>query len=184
MLATVGDEAVTLNDIEKGWRWMIFKSVNEVDKFAFDDCEVISLENKGGKLIAELEALIVLESNSQNDNCTKSYAGTAYMEIENASIEECIKVGFKRYDANNVLLEQEDDKVLEQNGMEEITDLIKTSATAYLYSVHEEKLQDSMKLYSLEFEIPCDEVAPKMYEIRIKGCNIMFTWDRYMNQCR
>ena len=147
---------------------MIYKSINEIDKFAFDDCQVISFEIKGDKAVLELEALVVLEGNSQNDNCTKSYAGTTYMEIEAVSVEECVRIGYKKYDANNNLVEQEEDEKLGKNAIEKLMRIATETEPAFLTLVSANTLADGSGLYSLEFEIP--------RRIKDTGSRISLSW--------
>ena len=49
---------------------MKFESVNELEKFSFEDCVITGLEERPERFILNLEALIVLPENSQNTNFT------------------------------------------------------------------------------------------------------------------
>ena len=65
---------------------MGFESVNEIDKFSFDDCVVKKFEVQEGQLYLELEALIVKAGNSQNTNYTESYAGPTTVRLKEGKI--------------------------------------------------------------------------------------------------
>ena len=43
---------------------MSFKSVNEVEKFRYDDCCIVKRKDTEGDLVLEVEALIVKGNNS------------------------------------------------------------------------------------------------------------------------
>ena len=47
---------------------MAYKSMDEIEQFRFDDCQIDSFRTIGQDLILEVEALIVRANNSQNTN--------------------------------------------------------------------------------------------------------------------
>ena len=59
-----------------------------------------------------VEALIVAPHNSQNHNFTKSYADETTIRFENAKVIKGIREGYKRYDADDNLLETIEDQPL------------------------------------------------------------------------
>src|SRR5699024_263598 len=97
---------------------MGFESVNEIDKFSFDDCVVKKFEVQEGQLYLEMEALIVKAGNSQNTNYTESYAGPTTVRLKEGKILSGIKEGYKYYDANEVLLSEEPDQELDQDTLD------------------------------------------------------------------
>ncbi len=62
----------------------MFKSINEVDKFRYDDCVINEVEIGDTSLCLRVEALIVKANNSQNSNYTESYADEAKILFTNA----------------------------------------------------------------------------------------------------
>ena len=56
-----------------------YKSVDELEHFRFDDCQIdtFAVTENGVELM--VEALIVRADNSQNTNYTESYAGTTLL---------------------------------------------------------------------------------------------------------
>ena len=65
---------------------MGFKSVNEIEKFTFDDCVISSFKVNEAGIILVLEALIVDSNNSQNTNYTESYADTTTVRLLDGKI--------------------------------------------------------------------------------------------------
>ena len=91
---------------------MGFKSVNEIEKFTFDDCVISSFKVNEAGIILVLEALIVDSNNSQNTNYTESYADTTTVRLLDGKIISAKKDGYRYYDANEVLMEEVPDTVL------------------------------------------------------------------------
>ena len=161
---------------------MGFKSVNEIEKFTFDDCVVSSFKANEAGIILVLEALIVDSNNSQNTNYTESYADTTTVRLLDGKIISAKKDGYKYYDANEVLLEEVPDTVLSD---EETDNIIKTCEGAYLYYM--EKDADNLSsenIYNigLEFTDEEDNTAADSYEIKVSFKEAIFTWERYLNR--
>ena len=80
-----------------------YKSVDELEHFRFDDCQIdtFAVTENGVELM--VEALIVRADNSQNTNYTESYAGTTKIRITDGKLIRCVRDGYKYYDANDVL---------------------------------------------------------------------------------
>lgn len=76
-----------------------YKSVDELEHFRFDDCQIdtFAVTENGVELM--VEALIVRADNSQNTNYTESYAGTTKIRITDGKLIRCVRDGYKYYDA-------------------------------------------------------------------------------------
>ena len=116
---------------------MGFKSVNEIEKFKFTDCVITKREKKNDEISYEVEALIIASDNSQNSNCTESYAGTAYIRFISGEEILCIKDGYKKYDCDNKLIEEVPDEKVDSVTME---NLLKHCENFYLSGI--EKIPD------------------------------------------
>ena len=68
---------------------MAYKSMDEIEQFRFDDCQIDSFRTIGQDLILEVEALIVRANNSQNTNYTESYADTTNQPAWRQTGEGC-----------------------------------------------------------------------------------------------
>ena len=161
---------------------MGFKSVNEIEKFTFDDCVIQSFKVNEAGIILVLEALIVDSNNSQNTNYTESYADTTTVRLLEGKIISAKKDGYRYYDANEVLMEEVPDTVLND---EEIKNIINTCEGSYLYYIEKDvDNENDENIYNigLEFIDEEDNTAADSYEIKISFSEAIFTWERYLNR--
>lgn len=154
---------------------MSYVSKNEPSNFRYDDCVINEVKWKGNTLSFLVEALIVKANNSQNTNFTESYAGDTRIAFDNAKITKIIKEGYKKYDANDNLLEAIEDKEVSADEVE-LCDF----GGQYLISLQ----QIDTKLYSVEVEYADEDpsVITDVYELTIEADSVIATWDRYMNR--
>ena len=159
---------------------MGFKSVNEIEKFKFTDCVITKREKKNDEISYEVEALIIASDNSQNSNCTESYAGTAYIRFISGEEILCIKDGYKKYDCDNKLIEEVPDEKVDSVTME---NLLKHCENFYLSGI--EKIPDGED-YVLFMDKPEEEqydtLPTDTYQVRIKCEKVVVTWERYLNR--
>lgn len=157
---------------------MSFKSVNEIDKFSFTDCQISDFTADERGILMELEALIVMPNNSQNTNYTKSYAGTTSVSLENGRIDSVIKEGWKVYDVNDKLVEDHPDEAVELSELKELTKKFKG---AFLY-----QMAPDNDGYNINIEITADDdpqgFESDIYRLHITFDNAIFRWDRYMSR--
>lgn len=159
---------------------MKYKSVNEIEKFSFEDCVINKFEVKEDRINLELDALIVKQDNSQNTNYTESYAGTTQVRLIGGKILSAIKEGYKYYNADDVLLKETPDEPLTQ---EQILELAKTCQGAYLFSMMKKEERDGIYIYSIGIEFADDEgVMSDSYQLEVTFENAIFQWDFYMNR--
>lgn len=161
---------------------MDFKSVNEIEKFTFDDCVISSFKVNEAGIILVLEALIVDSNNSQNTNYTESYADTTTVRLLDGKIISAKKDGYRYYDANEVLMEEVPDTVLSDVETENI---IKICEGAYLYYMEKDADNESSEnIYNigLEFTDEEDNTAADSYEIKVSFKEAIFAWERYLNR--
>lgn len=88
----------------------MFKSIDETDKFSYTDCVISDIEKAEDGLIFYVEALIVKENNSQNSNFTESFAGPSKIKFVDGKLKDIVKVGFKYYNADSVLIKEVPDE--------------------------------------------------------------------------
>lgn len=160
---------------------MGFKSVNEIEQFIFDDCQLseIKVSESGVEMI--LEALIVRKNNSQNSNFTESYAGTTTARFPGGKILSGVKDGYKYYNADEVLIKEVADQPLTE---EDIVRIFKESEGAYLYSFEKDKEENGLLYYSfgIEFVDTVDNTMSDSYHFEISFEKAIFEWERYMNK--
>ena len=153
----------------------MFKSIDEIDKFSYEDCVLTGMEWAEDGLLFEVEALIVKENNSQNTNFTESYAGPAVIKLVDGRITEVTKTGFKYYDADGQLLKtvpDEDESPLVWES------LFKTFPGNYLPSL--EAADDG---FIIEIEMSEEDgTQGNSYLLKIEASSVIITWEKYLNR--
>ncbi|MBP5661181.1 MAG: hypothetical protein J6X08_07625 [Lachnospiraceae bacterium] len=153
----------------------MFKSIDEIDKFSYEDCVLTGMEWAEDGLLFEVEALIVRENNSQNSNFTESYAGPAVIKLVDGRITDVIKTGFKYYDADGQLLKTVPDEAESPLVWES---LFKTFPGNYLPSL--EAVDDG---YIIEIEMSEEDgTQGNSYLLKIEASSVIVTWDKYLNR--
>lgn len=159
---------------------MKYKSVNEIEKFSFEDCMISKFEVKDDMLCLELEALIVKPDNSQNTNYTESYAGTTEVRLMGGKILSGIKDGYRYYNANDELLKETPDEPLTE---EQILRLTKTCEGAYLFDMVKKEETDHRYIYFMGIEFADEEnTMADSYQLEVAFEKAVFEWDFYMNR--
>lgn len=158
---------------------MSFKTTDEMHNFSFEDCVITKIEMGNDASVFELEALIVKAANSANANYTDSYASTAELRLDNMQVVSVVKEGYKYYDANDRLLEEVADEVIDSLS-------VKWNALfkdAYLCSFEVTEDADT-KAATMEIELPTKEPGeiPTTYEISVTYKNAFVNWDHFMNK--
>lgn len=160
---------------------MAFQSINEIEKFSFEDCRINKLQVMENQIYMELEALIVKPDNSQNTNYTESYAATTTVKLPGGKLLSGIKDGYKYYDANDVLIKEVPDEELSPEQLEAFP---KTCEGAYLYALTKEKQEDDLCYYTMgvEFEDEEDNTTADSYQLKICFEKAVFSWETYLNR--
>lgn len=160
---------------------MSYVSVNEIDRFKYDDCVLESFEVSDRGICLTLEALIVEKNNSQNANYTESYAGTTMARFVQGKVLGAIKDGYRYYDANEVLQREVPDTELSD---EETGELIKKCPGTYLSSIDKTEEKDGLIYATLgiEFVDETENTMADSYQIQIVYEKAIFEWEHYMNR--
>lgn len=152
----------------------MFKSINEIDNFSFDDCVFAGFTQAEDGLVAELEALIVKANNSQNSNFTDSYAGTTQCKMIGGRITQIMKAGYRYYDADGKLIRSVEDEEVSKLEWDSLLTKMKGS---YLAACEKDE-----NGYLLEIEMCEEDGAGDTYLCSVECGDIIFTWERYMNR--
>lgn len=155
---------------------MSYKSIDEIEQFCFDDCQIQACSVTEQAIILHVDALIVRAGNSQNTNYTESYADTTELRLKAGRIDKIIKDGYRYYDANEVLISEVPDYELTA---EEIKNFPTAFAGAYLFEM--KKTADGYML-GIEFEDPEDHTAGASYQVYVNADSAICTWERYLNR--
>lgn len=162
---------------------MSFKAVDEIYNFDFQDAQFSNFKFGEG-ISFELEALIVEPENTQNENYTKSYAGTTNVRLIDGKITGGCKDGYKRYDANDKLIEVVEDSPMDEDALKLI---LKSGSAAYLYAMdaNPDSKEDEYS-YTLFIEFPSkeeyDTTGGVAYQVKVKFTKAIFEWEKYMNR--
>lgn len=162
---------------------MKFKSVNEFDQFSFRDCQIGSFRVTEDCITLELEALIVLPSNSQNRNYTESYAGTTRLRLTAGKLLSGVKEGFRYFDADGRLLRETPDAPLDAAALQELP---ARCEGAFLFALTPAAPQHAPSLLTLAIELPpaepYDTLPTDSYLLTTSFEKAIFEWDHYMNR--
>ena len=180
----------------------MFQSIDELDKFSYNDCVIKAVTVRENTIALQVEALIVEPDNSQNTNYTRSYAGDAAITYTQGRICKVVKEGYRYYDANDVLQEEVPDTVLSEG---EIMTLLSQLTDTYLYDIQMVKQEDveaslipaggdmaasnsqDVKVCVLGIEFPPEDpndlsLKTDSYQIMVAYDNVTVQWERYMNR--
>lgn len=166
---------------------MQYKSINEIEQFSFQDCEMISFKAADSQIQMVLEAVLVMPGNSQNPNYTMSYARTTNVRLQKARILSAVKDGYKYYDADGVLMEEVPDTPLSED---EINGLSALFANSYFYAMNKLSEDNSLFTYCMHVEIPIrsedeyDNTVQDSYTLEVSFENAIFEWDSYLNKAQ
>lgn len=163
---------------------MSFKSVDEIHNFDFQDAQLFKFKANDDGISFELESLIIEPENSQNENFTKSYAATTRVRLLDGKLLSAVKDGYKRYDADNKLVENVEDTYIENDQMKFI---LKNADGPFLYAMDAcPESEEGNYLYKISVEFPSKEqydlTGGISYQFKVSFTKAIFEWDRYMNK--
>jgi hypothetical protein len=163
---------------------MAFKSVNEIEKFDYKDCEITSFVLDENEIRMELKALIIEPENSQNERSQRSYADTVNLTLKDAHLEKGVQEGYKLYDADGNLKEAVPERILTE---QELGAFRSVAENSYLYDFQKISEDDGRFCYAAGIEKkpenPQDlaEITDT-YQLRISFTEAEFVWDKYMSR--
>lgn len=162
---------------------MSFHSINEIDRFSFEDCVIHKISAEEGGLCLELEAVIVRPTNSQNTNYTESYAGPMTVHLTEGQIVQVIKEGYTYLDANDKPIEEVPDVELSEK---EIEALLKICVGNYWYGMEQKSFENGVYTYVCGLEMQPEEIydtsAADTYRFIITFTKAEFVWQYYLNR--
>ena len=149
-----------------------YKSVDELEHFRFDDCQIntFAVTENGVELM--VEALIVRADNSQNTNYTESYAGTTKIRITDGKLIRCVRDGYKYYDANDNLVEEVPDQKLAEDEYEKIFGKFKEN-----YIFYGGKPEADKKCYQMIVDVDEDSYIVSFYYDKV-----IAGWNHFLNK--
>lgn len=162
---------------------MGFQSVDELEKFSFEDCRILNLSVNEEGVFFEVEALIVKAENSQNANCTDSYSDVTKIRLLGGKIVCGCLEGYKYYNANDVLINEIPDVALTAS---EISGLPGKVQGAYLISMEKREVKENTlpQAYYVEIELAeeDDGSVSDTYRLEVNFDKAVVNWERYLNR--
>lgn len=157
---------------------MGYKVVNEVNTFDYRDSYTTEAKIEGKSIILSVEALIVKSNNPANSNYTNSYAGDSKIEFVDATVTKLTKLGYKRFDANDKLIEE----VADKDEPFAALDMSKLMSKVFITGIDKDENTDN--IYHVMIELPDEEpgAITDEYDIEISCNEVIFSWDSYMNR--
>ena len=152
---------------------MKYNTVNEYDHFEFDDVHISDFESHGIIFNIVLDDVKILPENSCNRDIRKMRTNELVFSIENASIVTLIVEGYKIYNADGVLMSEDEDKVLDESSYKEVFDCM---PDGYAFSITKEPCDDKFK-----YTFVLDGTNEKTYTLIVEGTADRQEWDRFMN---
>lgn len=155
---------------------MSFVAINEQDNFIYRDSYITNAHFEEAYIEFLSEALIVKACNSQNSNFTDSYADVTKIEFHNSQIVSLVKVGLKKYDANDRLIEVIPDSEVDISNVN-LKELFEKAFLLEVKKLDSGELLIAIELPDIEIGAVTDE-----YEMTITCDKTIYSWDKYLNR--
>lgn len=154
---------------------MGFVSINELQNFSYKDSYITEADFSNHTIVLEVNALIVRSENSQNSNFTDSYCDVAILRVENYSIVKLTKLGYRKYDANDKLIEE----VADEEIAYAVVNLKELFTKSFITAVVKKENGAVLRI-----ELPDEDPSAitEEYELEITCGDIKISWDRYLNR--
>ena len=160
----------------------MYISKNEPEHFSYGDCVIKDFRTADGSVSLVVEALIVEPENSQNANFTRSYADRTTILFENGTVMKAVKEGYKKYDADDRLMEEIPDEQLDDK---QTADLLSNLPEQYLYDLKGAGESEGFRNMVLGIEMKTDDITgidADSYQILIRCGDMTVSWERYLNR--
>lgn len=111
---------------------MNYKTIDELNNFDFSESVISEVETMNGTFHLWLDNVTILPECSCNRDIRVMRANGFLLSVSNPGIQEFIEEGYKRYNADNVLQESVDDRILAKD---EYAAMFKTFPYGTIYSI-------------------------------------------------
>lgn len=146
---------------------MNYKTIDELNNFDFSESVISEVETMNGTFHLWLDNVTILPECSCNRDIRVMRANGFLLSVSNPGIQEFIEEGYKRYNADNVLQESVDDRILAKD---EYAAMFKTFPYGTIYSI---KKKENTYVFSIDANDIC-------YEITVSGSGDVEEWDRFL----
>lgn len=154
---------------------MRFQTVNALNLFNFEEVTIKEMDGRADAITIVMDALIVKGHNPNNEEFVDRYADIANVRFTNGSIKEIFKEGYKYYDADGKLLEEEADKPVP---VPEYEAIIRQCKDVYLFDIIALKEEDG----AYEYQLGIDLNESDTYWMTIICSETVVEWERFKNK--
>lgn len=154
---------------------MRFQTVNGLNLFKFEEVTIKEMDGRNDVITVVMDALIVKGHNPNNEEFTDRYADIANVRFLNGTIKEIFKEGFKYYDANDNLMEEEPDTPVSPM---EYESLLKKCKDVYLFDIVALKETEG----DYEYQLGIDLNESDTYWMTINCKETIVEWERFKNK--
>lgn len=148
---------------------MKYRTESELRNFDFSESVISEIKYMNGIFKLLLDNVTILPECSCNRDIRQMRANQFLLTIVNPVIVKFFEESYKRYDANGVLLEEVDEKIIK---VENYGELLKSFADGEVFSI---KKEGETYIFLVDSEQNC-------YEIDVKGTDDIEEWDRFLNK--
>ena len=146
---------------------MNYSTSNELAHFVFTDAVIGEIESTKAVFNVYMDNVTILPENSCNRDIRTMRANEFTLKILTPTLEEVMKEGFKKYNADGVLTEIVDDVVV---APEEYKEIFEGMRGATIYSIEN---RDGRYIFSVDADDGC-------YVITVSGSADREEWDRFL----
>ena len=146
---------------------MNYSTSNELAHFVFTDAVIGEIESTKAVFNVYMDNVTILPENSCNRDIRTMRANEFTLKILTPTLEEVMKEGFKKYNADGVLTEIVDDVVV---APEEYKEIFEVMRGATIYSIEN---RDGRYIFSVDADDGC-------YVITVSGSADREEWDRFL----
>ena len=156
---------------------MKFKSIDEMERFSFEDSEVKELVIENHQVRFTFSGAMVRANNSQNARYQDMYCGEIVLQLENAEVVRVVKEGMKYYDADGKLLREVPDEDVTESGRQEV---FRRCTKGKVFTTVADEVKEG---YAYEFGIDVpqreDDEEVDTYWLCVRFEQSVAMWDRY-----
>ena len=153
---------------------MNFRTVDEFEKFNFDEAHISGIEINSGHVFLYLDNVMIAADNSCNRDIREMRTNDLVLKLQNGVVTSFVKEGVKVYNADGVFQREIPDEIIPVDKYHETFDLL-----ADKYMLEATVKRDEIAGENVyEFEIEYEEFS---YLLVVKANHDTQEWDRFMN---
>ena len=154
---------------------MNFRTVDEFEKFNFDEAHISGIEIKSGHVFLYLDNVMIAADNSCNRDIREMRTNDLVLKLQDGVVTSFVKEGVKVYNADGVFQREIPDEIIPVDKYQETFDLL-----ADKYMLEATVKRDEIAGENVyEFEIEYEEFS---YLLVVKVNHDTQEWDRFMNK--